>query len=73
MNSQVQQYMRETLKRFYMKNHGEDAPNGSTRPSEQSSMIRELLINIENIKDGQTKDIPENKTSPLDYSKENGE
>jgi hypothetical protein len=69
MSSQVQQYMRETLKKLYMKNRGEDLPSGSMRPSEQSCMIRELLINIENIREGQTNDSGENKESPLDYSK----
>jgi hypothetical protein len=56
MNSQVQQYMRETLKRLYMKNRNDDQVSVHMRQSEQSSMIREMLINIENIKEGQTKD-----------------
>lgn len=47
LNSQVQQYMRETLKRIYQKNRNEE---NSSQPkpaqSERSSMIRELLINL---------------------------
>jgi hypothetical protein len=54
MSSQVQQYMRETLKKLYLKNRSENHPCGSfMRQSDQPTMIRELLINIENIKDFQ--------------------
>lgn len=72
MNSQVQQYMRETLKRLYLKNRNDDQSSNHIRQSEQSSMIREMLINIENIKEGHTKDSMQNREC-LDYSKENGE
>lgn len=48
LSTQVQQYMRETLKKLYMKNRIEDHPGAASavKQSEQSSMIRELLINI---------------------------
>lgn len=52
LNGQVQQYMRETLKRIYQKSRNEE---GSSQPkpaeSERSSMIRELLINLESARD----------------------
>lgn len=55
MSNQVQQYMRETLKRLYMKNRNDEQSSSHIRQSEQSSMIREMLINIENIKEGHTR------------------
>lgn len=52
LNSQVQQYMRETLKRIYQKSRNELNSTQQKPPSyERSSMIRELLINLENVKD----------------------
>lgn len=47
LNSQVQQYMRETLKRIYQKSRNEES-SSQPKPaeSERSSMIRELLINL---------------------------
>jgi hypothetical protein len=54
LNNQVQQYMRETLKKLYLKNRHEGEGNApAIKQSEHSSMVRELLINIENIRDFQ--------------------
>jgi hypothetical protein len=47
--------MRLTLKRIYLKNRNEEFNSPLQKPKEyeRSSMIRELLINLENLKDHQ--------------------